>query len=311
MTLRSRLLDRDESVLVYGTTPPRHSASEEAIQTAALRLAERVSPLRPDGLVVYDVQDESSRTNAPRPFPFLPTSDSRAYASRLSQLTGLPAITYRCVAGMSDGGWEEWLTEAGQTYRLHCVVPVGAPASRGAPPQLPLSQAIRAAVAHPGEFLVGGVAIAERHSTARSESQRMLQKARDGCCFFVSQGVYHSEPTLRMLQDYGRDCREAGIAARRVVLTFTPCGQPRTMEFLKWLGIAVPASTEQAILSAPSPLARSIETCCATLRAILDQNDPAVVPLGVNVESVSIRKDEIDASVDLFQALREVAAEYR
>jgi hypothetical protein len=32
------------------------------------------------------------------------------------------------------------------------------------------------------------------------------------------------------------------------------------------------------------------------------------VPLGVNVESVSINRDEIDASVDLFHALREVLA---
>jgi len=30
------------------------------------------------------------------------------------------------------------------------------------------------------------------------------------------------------------------------------------------------------------------------------------VPLGVNVESVSINRDEIDASVDLCHALREV-----
>jgi hypothetical protein len=30
------------------------------------------------------------------------------------------------------------------------------------------------------------------------------------------------------------------------------------------------------------------------------------LPLGVNVESVSINRDEIDASIDLFHALREV-----
>jgi hypothetical protein len=34
----------------------------------------------------------------------------------------------------------------------------------------------------------------------------------------------------------------------------------------------------------------------------------ADVPLGVNVESVSINRDEIDASVDLFHAVVEVLA---
>jgi hypothetical protein len=79
------------------------------------------------------------------------------------------------------------------------------------------------------------------------------------------------------------------------------------MEFLKWLGIAIPEEMEAAILSDPEPLRKSIEICCANLRAILEQHDPAAVPLGVNVESVSIRKDEIDASIDLFEALREIA----
>ena len=165
------------------------------------------------------------------------------------------------------------------------------------------------AAAHRCGFTVAGVAIAERHTTARSESQRMLQKARDGCAFFISQGVYHTSPTLRLLRDYADDCRQAGVEPKRVILTFTPCGRPKTMEFLKWLGIAIAEETEAAILAEPSPLSKSIEICCANLRTLLEQHDLAAVPLGVNVESVSIRKDEIDASVDLFHALREIAGE--
>jgi hypothetical protein len=90
------------------------------------------------------------------------------------------------------------------------------------------------------------------------------------------------------------------------VLTFSPCGREKTLAFMRWLGVNITADTERAILGAASPLAKSIEICRDNLRRILDQPYAAHLPLGVNVESVSINRDEIDASIDLFHALREV-----
>jgi hypothetical protein len=93
-----------------------------------------------------------------------------------------------------------------------------------------------------------------------------------------------------------------------VVLTFSPCARAKTLAFMRWLGVKVSPETERAILDAPSPLARSIEICRDNLRRILDHPYARELPLGVNVESVSINRDEIDASVDLFHTLREVLA---
>ena len=56
---------------------------------------------------------------------------------------------------------------------------------------------------------------------------------------------------------------------------------------------------------------RTIEICCANLRAILDQPYAAQLPLGINVESISINREEIDASIDLFHALQEVMHSHR
>ena len=36
-------------------------------------------------------------------------------------------------------------------------------------------------------------------------------------------------PTIRLLRDYGDACREAGLTPCKVVLTFAPCGRPKTM----------------------------------------------------------------------------------
>ena len=77
---------------------------------------------------------------------------------------------------------------------------------------------------------------------------------------------------------------------------------------MRWLGVNISPDTERAILGAPNPLAKSIEICRDNLRRILDGGYAGQVPLGVNVESVSINRDEIDASVELLHTLREVMA---
>jgi hypothetical protein len=100
------------------------------------------------------------------------------------------------------------------------------------------------------------------------------------------------------------------VEPRRIVLTFSPCGRPQTMTFIKWLGVAIDPATERTILDDPAPFSRSIRICCDNLRTILDHGLAARLPLGVNIESVSIHRDEIDASIELVHALRDVAREY-
>ena len=305
MDLRAKLLDAAQPVLLYGTTPPRLGTGAAEVAAAADKLAARLAGLPLDGLVVYDIQDETGRTAAPRPFPFSGTVDPREYAALLEGRLGRPAIAYKALGAMEEPQWRGWLDECRDRFALKFLSVVGRPTS-GIRYPLPLGRAIRIAAGPATGLAIGGVAIAERHTDMRSESARLLAKGLEGCAYFISQTVYHAPPTEALLRDYLRDCRGAGLAPRRIVLTFAPCGRERTMAFLRWLGVNVPADTERAILGAARPLARSIEICRANLRRILDHPYASEIPLGVNVESVSINRDEIDASVDLFHALREV-----
>jgi hypothetical protein len=298
MDLKPKLLDPAETVFLYGTTPPRAGTPEDQVAAAAQKLSARLAALPLDGVVVYDIQDEAGRTHQPRPFPFVRTVDPREYAGRL----GLPTIVYKALGDIDEPGWLRWLDEAEGRHPFISVV--GRPTS-GVRYALPLSRAIRLAAER---FTVGGVVIAERHTEERSESARLLAKSVEGCAYFISQTVYHVPPTQALLRDYLRDCRGAGVEPRRVVLTFSPCGRDKTLAFLRWLGVNVPAEAERAIFGAANPISRSIELCRDNLRRILDQPYADKLPLGINVESVSINRDEIDASVDLFHALREVMA---
>jgi hypothetical protein len=301
MDLRAKLPDPGQRVFLYGTTPPRLGTAPEQVAAAAEKLAARLAGLELDGVVLYDIQDETGRTQLPRPFPFAGTIDPRRYASFFS----LPAIVYKALGLLDEGEWRAWLSDAARD-NIGFLSVVGRPASGRRYP-LALSRAIRIA-AETGRFTVGGVVIAERHDAERSEAARLLAKGIEGCGYFISQTVYHAPPTQGLLADYLRDCRGAGTAPKRVILTFAPCGREKTLAFLRWLGVNVSAETERAILGAASPIAKSIEICRDNLRRILDGAYASHIPLGINVETVSINRDEIDASVDLFHALREVMA---
>ena len=306
-TFQAALDDASHFLLLYGTTPPRADAAPERVERATARLAARTAGLALDGIIVYDVQDESGRASRPRPFPFLPTLEARAYAGLLQRATGRTALCYKSVAQVAEGDWETWLDAAHDSYGLRCLSLVGRAASAQQPGGgLPLSQAIRDAARHPAGFTLGGVVIPERHRPGHSESERLIAKAAAGCRYFVSQAVYAPEATISLLRDYARDCRASGLVPQRIVLTFTPCGGAGTLDFMKWLGIAIPIETERAILASDTPLTQSLRACASALSRILEAAGAEGVPLGVNVESVSIRKEEIEASVDLYHALRDV-----
>jgi hypothetical protein len=80
----------------------------------------------------------------------------------------------------------------------------------------------------------------------------------------------------------------------------------KTLAFLKWLGVNVPRWLENTLRHAPDPLAESYEQCVRNARDLIAFCRRLGLPFGFNVESVSIRKVEIDASVALAVRLREL-----
>lgn len=171
------------------------------------------------------------------------------------------------------------------TNRTRRRLPAAFPAP---PPQLPL----------------GGVLIAERHAGRGDEHQRMLRKQDAGCEFFVSQICYDLDHTRDLLSDYAYTCRDQGIAARPVVVTLAPCGSTKTLEFLTWLGIDVPRWMRNDIVHSGDPLQASYEQCRASARMLIEFCRRLELPFGINIESVTNRKVEIEASVELAKEVR-------
>jgi 5,10-methylenetetrahydrofolate reductase len=303
--LRQKFADADRGVYLFGTTPPKADTGEDKTAEIAGKLLERLKHVEYDGLIVYDIQDESSRIDKPRPFPFMSTLDPRAYSKLIREKAGKPVITYKSVSQRDKAAFSEWLDEAWNKYGVRDTVLVGSPSSDGEI-KLSLNDAYQVIANHQHPYQLGGVTIAERHAVKGNEHERLLSKSAQGCDFFVSQAVYNPQATIDMLSSYARRCREEGISPKRVILTFTPCGSAKTLEFMEWLGISVPDATRFRILDANSPLQESIRICRNNLEQILEAVLPLGIPLGLNIESLTNRKEEIDASIRLFKLLKSI-----
>jgi hypothetical protein len=302
-TLAERLNGRANGLCLYGIAPPRLSASSDELRAIATQQSERIRALGADGLIVYDIQDESDRTSAPRPFPFLPTVDPGTYAFEQLRALQVPRIVYRNVSRDTPEAFARWLTAGAERTAPAITVLVGA-ASRNSHPLLTLSQAYALRSRHAPQLLIGGVSIAERHARSADEHRRMLAKMQSGCSFFVTQAVYDVTSAKSLLCDYAAVCGEHRVAPSPVVLTFAPCGSVKTLAFMQWLGISFPRWLENDLRASTDPLQKSLALCQRIFEELWEYAQEKSIPLGVNVESVSIRRAEIEASVELFRRLR-------
>ena len=291
LPLRQQLAEARSGVLVFSITPPRRSATEERIKEIAEVTLDRLSALDLDGLILYDIDDESDRNPEDRPFPYLPTLDAaRYYADHLGGWRQ-PVIIYRCVGKYRERDLGEWMTGVGPEVLSVFVGPSSG--GKSVHTSLRRAQELRAELRP--DLPLGAVVIGERSD----EHLRMLTKQERGASFFVTQVVYHVNETKNLLSDYFYECRARGAAPRTVIFTLSLCGSLKTLEFVRWLGVDVPRWLENSIRHSADPLAESYRQCVAIARDLIDFCEHLGLPYGFNVESVSIRKAEIEASIDL------------
>ena len=291
-------------ILLVGLTPPRRSASDARVKEIAAVTMDRLDGLDLDGLVLYDIDDESDRNPEERPFPYLPTMDPATFHAEYLGAWPRPAIIYRCVGKYPEDDLRAWLRTA-DPDRVATVFVGSSSGDKQVYTDLPRAHAVHQEVRP--DLLLGGVAITERGD----EHLRMLAKQDRGCAFFISQVVYNVDATKSMVSDYFYACADRGVAPRPVILTLSVCGSLKTLSFLRWLGVDVPRWLANALQHAADPLAESYDQCVANAGELMAFCRRLGIPFGFNVESVSIRKAEIDASMRLAAQLRQMLNESR
>ncbi|MBM7568899.1 methylenetetrahydrofolate reductase [Paenibacillus sacheonensis] len=299
--LSEKIRNRETGIITYGMTPPKESHSPDKIAEIAQRQCERLEGLPIDGLILYDVQEESDRVDLDRPFPYLRTVEPMAYSSEYLSRLNVPKIIYRCVGGHSESELAEWLqADPGQD---RFSVFVGASSSKQAvnldlPSAYELSRRINPKLAF------GGVVIPERHAKKHDEHIRIADKIRRGCGFFISQAAYNVEAAKDFLSDYYYYCRDHEIDMVPILINLAPCGSAKTLDFMKWLGISIPKWLENDLKYSNDVLDKSITLSHKIFEEIFDFGLEKGIPLGCSVESVSTRKVEIEASVQLVRDIK-------
>jgi len=298
--LQQRIASRQGEFLLFAFTPPRLATGPRKAQEIADVTFERLAHLGVDGLILYDIDDEADRNPAERPFPFLPTMDPADYLERHLEAWPTPVVVYRATAKYSEDELRAWIASQDPATRM--TVLVGA-SSREKPVATTLrrAQELRAEVAP--DLLLGAVAIPERHTGRGDEHLRLIAKQEAGCSYFVTQVVYDVNAAKNLVSDYAYECRDRGLDPLPIAFTFSVCGSMKTLEFLRWLGVDVPRWIENDLRHADDTLDASVEHAEATALELIPFCRHLGVPCGLNIESVSIRKVEIEASVRLAERL--------
>jgi hypothetical protein len=302
--LKEKIKNKESGILFYGMTPPKAKNTKEDLDRIAKKHIERIEPLDIDGLVLYDIQDESDRTKDERPFPFIETIDPCDYAKNyLDAPLHVPVIIYRAVGKYAKDEFSKWIED--RKGKDFFSVFVGA-ASKNTKVTINVAEAYEIKKRVNPDMIIGGIMIPERHSVKKDEHLRVFKKIESGCEFFVSQCVYDLMGAKRFLDDYAVYAKEHNKEMVPIIFTITPCGSSKTLDFMKWLGINIPAHLEERLKNSEDILEESVKLSRDIFEILYFYAKGKGIPIGCNVESVAIRKSEIDASIELLNDIKKI-----
>jgi hypothetical protein len=299
----SKIKSKDSGILLYGITPPKIETTDEKLVEIAQRTLARLDALDIDALVVYDVQDESSRTTEERPFPFIGALDPFYFASNYLKALAKPKIIYRPAGKFDKTELSQWLSELVQ-YDFYPIF-VGVP-SPDFHPKTSLKEAYELWSQYNETSVIGAITIPERHAVLHDEDVRMIEKMSSGVSYFISQCVFNINYAKDVIDALVLNCKKNGTDTPTIIFTLTACGSPKTLLFMEWLGIHVPDNAKADLLSAENMLQRSVELCLDIANELADYCALHNLPFGFNIESVAIRKDEIEASIYMLNQISEM-----
>lgn len=299
--LRDKIIGRKPGILLYGLTPPKQEYTNEKTAEIARRQIERINSLAIDGLILYDIQDEASRTDIARPFPFLPTLDPQQYCDQYLSTCKIPAIIYKCVSKYTPEEFVQWLKHNNEEQKF--TVFVGS-ASKDQKVNLSIKQAYELKRSNNQSSLLGGVTIPERHLKKNDEHLRIFEKMEFGCQFFVSQAVYNLDASKDLISDIYYHSIENQLKPVPLIFTLTPCGSVKTMQFMEWLGISIPKWLRNDLEHCGDILSKSMDICYNIAEELVQFSTEKNIPIGFNIESVAIRKAEIEASIELLNKVK-------
>ena len=272
--------------LVFEPVPPSARLGRERLASQVDAVVQTVlANPRIDAINVPELVDENHEGR-----PYYRSGDVRGYARRLAEATGRETVVNKVVAHLPDrDALVRWSMESVAAGIAHAILVGGS--SRYIPyPGPPVIEADRicAPIFGAARGRIGNIAIPQR----TGEAHRMVAKTQAGCAFFTTQIVFDAGPVRTTLTEYASLCAEARIRPVPVLLSLAPLADEADIEFIRWLGADIPERVEREVLAGGTPAeaaTRSIELAVELYREVGGGAGGPAVPLGANVEQVSVR----------------------
>lgn len=293
--------------VLFEALPPQVESTDEQWQDHL----DLLDPLRRAGLAGINVPEIVNG--------HYKTVEPRSFAAALQRRLSTKAILNRITVHHTLPQLRGWVAETRLGHGIDTFVLVGGESSATAYPGAGVIDALEAlrptVESATGAF--GVITIPTRRRPVGDEPQRLLDKAAAGARFAISQILCEPTSAVKLQGDLHQAAaaRADGRAVPppQVFWSLAPIARPRDLEFLKWLGVAVPPGIEKALRAEASPQARleaSARMNEGIARDLLAaaERDGAPAP-GFCVEHVML--SNLEAGIALVDRVKEVGRSFK
>ena len=303
MKFRDKVRKPKRPVVVYEILPPREK--EGTLNSYAERISSLLSQTHIDAINIPEVHDEDGR--GARPIKNLERAEAREFGKLLQDNVGIETIVNRVTVHEKLEDQKNWIKETFYDYDIENLILVGGESSTinylGPSVNKTSEYITRDLNTGKFDFFCGGIAIPSR----KIESERLLRKGSNGIEFFTTQVLYDAGKIKKMLKYYDDICTKNEVLPRRILLSFAPVSSKKNIEFLKWLGVEIPNTTEDRLDDREKDMtAESLDIASEILNDVLKNNEKLgiTVPIGLNVEH--IMSYNFQYSINMLQELSKI-----
>ena len=307
MRFRDKVRKPKRPVVVYEILPPREK--DGTLNSYSERISSLLSQTHIDAINIPEVHDENARGE--RPVKNLERAEAREFGRLLQDNVGIETIVNRVTVHEDIEKQKDWIKETFYDFDIENLILVGGESGAidypGPSVNATSEYITRDLNTGRFDFFCGGIAIPSR----KTESKRLLRKGSNGIEFFTTQVLYDSNKIKKMLKYYDDVCKENNVLPRRILLSFAPVSSDKNIEFLKWLGVEIPNSTEKRLVNEKSNMTQeSLDISTEFLKDILKNNEKLgiKVPIGLNVEH--IMSYNFQYSINMLQELSRIYREF-
>lgn len=281
MDLKTKIRNPQIPVSFFEMVPPV-AGKPESLNSAMAEVA-KIKGLA-DAINLPEIHDENR--GGDRTFKFVERIEPRILGRKIHQELGLDVVVNRCVVYEADQ--TRWLRETQDKFAISNFILVGGESSEIRYPGPSVLETAREARSAGLSVALGGISIPSR----TQEADRIRRKAAEGICFFTTQVLFDSNDIVWLVQ------RLNGLDAR-IFLSFAPVTHHRDIEFLRWLGVDVPADLDRFLIARPEgettshhaeeAYERCLDLAQRILMDVFDNLPPDPPPLGINIEHINRR----------------------